>query len=53
MRKVVTGGKLLAKLSEKYLDSYDVKIPLVVDIGKGLDISYLTGVVIGHNVRDW
>ena len=43
--------KIAGKIERKILDSYDVKIPLVVDIGKGLDISYLTGVVIGHNVK--
>ena len=43
--------KFAAKIDRMILDRYDVKIPLTVDIDKGLDIAYLTGVVIGHRVK--
>lgn len=43
--------KIAGKIERRILDKFDVKIPLEVEIGKGLDIAYLTGVVIGHKVR--
>lgn len=42
--------RIAGKIERKRLDRFDVKIPLSVEIGKGLNIAYLTGIVIGHRV---
>ncbi|EOC1883100.1 serine acetyltransferase, partial [Escherichia coli] len=42
--------KIAGKIERFILDKYNVTVPLTVNIGKGFDISYLNGVVIGHKV---
>ncbi len=42
--------KIAGKMERFILDKYSVTVPLTVNIGKGFDISYLNGVVIGHKV---
>ncbi|MEY0426822.1 serine acetyltransferase, partial [Providencia rettgeri] len=42
--------KIAGKIAPSIVDKYNVTVPLTVNIGKGFDISYLNGDVIGHKV---